>query len=144
MVEQKLGEDEALAWLLHTSRQGPGGAPFRWSWVSPNAPENVWDVRAVDLDRLLGGPAGRGSALLAVNLPGGAEQTSLLTVTDLAVSAEVSRFGSLVWVTHLSSGAPVSGASVAVRGIGKGELFTATTDSEGLAAFPRRRMDRWT
>jgi uncharacterized protein YfaS (alpha-2-macroglobulin family) len=136
LFEQRLGEDDALAWLLHASGQGPSGVPFRWTWVSPNSPENVWAVRDVDLDRLLGGPAARGAALLAVDLPGSSEQSNLLTVTDLAVGAEVSRFGSLVWVTHLSSGAPVSGASVSVRGIGKGELFAATTDASGLASFP--------
>ena len=104
---------------------------------SPNVPENVRDVRTIDLDRLLGGPGNRGAALLAVDPHDGLPQrSSLLTVTDLGVSAEVSRFGSLVWVTHLSTGAPVAGASVSLQGVAKSDLATATTDSYGLATFP--------
>ena len=137
---QKLGETDALAWLEHKWAERPGNPGFRWSWVSPNAHENVRDVRFVDLDLLLGGAGARGSALLAVDLPGEEpQQTSLLTVTDLGVSAEVSRFGSLVWVTHLSSGEPVAGAIVTLEGASKkasDPVLSATTDADGLAAFP--------
>ncbi len=137
LFEQALGQDETLAWLEHTGSDGPAGTPWRWTWISPNVPENVRDVRTIDLDRLLGGPGSRGAALLAVDPHDGSSmRSSLLTVTDLGVSAEVSRFGSLVWVTHLSTGAPVAGASVSLQGVAKADLATATTDSYGLATFP--------
>jgi len=137
LFDQKLDEDEALAWLEQRGGRGPGGVPFRWSWVSPNAPENVWDVRSIDLDALLGGPGRRGAALLAIDRPGeSSDRSTLLTVTDLAVSADVSRFGSLVWITRLSTGAPVGGAVVAVRGLGKADVAPVTTGPDGLASFP--------
>jgi len=134
MSAEKVGEDETLAWL----ERGQGdGKDWRWSWVSPNRPENVRDVRPLDLDALLGGPSSRGTALVGVFMPGtGTVRDKLLTVTDLAVSAEVSRFGSSVWVTHLSSGLPVAGATVALRGVDTRDLVTVTTDPSGLAAVP--------
>ena len=46
----------------------------------------------------------------------------------------MSRYGSMVWVTHLSTGEPVAGATVSLRKPGKPELYTATTGVEGLAS----------
>ncbi len=57
-------------------------------------------------------------------------------ITDLAAHAKLGATGSVVWVTSLSTGKPVSGATVAVyseAGDKKGEW---TTDADGLARFP--------
>jgi len=90
MAASRVREDDALAWLDRTARaSGADAPPWRWTWVNPGAPENVRSVRDVDLDGLLGGPGSRGSALLAVALPGsmGEPRSELVTVTDLAISA---------------------------------------------------------
>jgi len=147
-VAAKMREEEALSWLAGAMRgSGPGGAGWRWEWFSPNAKENTRAVRQIDLDQLLGGPGSRGAALVAVTVPGDGANPSrseLLTVTDLAVSAKLSRYGTLVWITHLSTGAPVPNATVAVRKPGArsgGELFSGTTDARGLVAIPSERFD---
>jgi uncharacterized protein YfaS (alpha-2-macroglobulin family) len=151
MTASKLREDEVLQWLDKASNgagdTGNGSAPPRtWTWVNPGAPENVRAVQTIDLDALLGGPSARagarGAALLAVALPGnmGDPTASLVTVTDLAVTAKLSRYGGLVWVTKLSDGAPVANASVAIRKAGKPELYATTTDGSGLATIPSERF----
>ncbi len=142
MTAAKLREEEALAWLDRgTPRSGDGPEGWGWTWVSPGAPENVRGVRTVDLDALIGGPGARGAALLSVGLPGrmGAPTSAVVTVTDLAVTAKLSRYGGLVWVTRLSDGAPVPNATVAVRKANKPELFATTTDAMGLATLPTDR-----
>jgi uncharacterized protein YfaS (alpha-2-macroglobulin family) len=142
MTASRLREQEALAWLDHTARQaGDDASSWQWTWVNPGAPENVRAVRTVDLDTLLGGPGARGAALLAVALPGkmGEPDATLVTVTDLAVSAKLSRYGGLVWVTHLSDGTPVANAAVSIRKANKPDLFATTTDAVGLATIPADR-----
>ena len=71
----------------------------------------------------------------------GAPTSAVLTVTDLAVTAKLSRYGGLVWVTRLSDGAPVPSAAVTVRKPNKPELFATTTDSNGLAIIPADRYN---
>ncbi|HEX4445214.1 MAG TPA: Ig-like domain-containing protein, partial [Polyangiaceae bacterium] len=103
MVASKLREEEALAWLDRSAKSaGDDGSvwpatqpPPAWTWVNPGSAENVRAVRTVDLDALLGGPGAHGAALLAVALPGamGDPSSTLLTVTDLAVTAKLSRYG---------------------------------------------------
>ena len=39
----------------------------------------------------------------------------VIQITDLGISAKVSREGTVVWVTHLSTGAPAAGATVEIR-----------------------------
>ena len=59
----------------------------------------------------------------------------LLQVTDLAISAKLSRHGSLVWVTRLSDGAPVSGAKVELHRPGSAAK-TYEADARGIALIP--------
>jgi alpha-2-macroglobulin len=144
MTASRVREDEALAWLDRAARANGGDTPpWRWTWVNPGVPENVRSVRDVDLDALLGGAGSRGAALLAVALPGnmGEPKSELVTVTDLAVSAKMSRYGGLVWVTRLSSGAPVEGAEISIRKPHTPELYATRTDASGLATVP---ADRYT
>ncbi|MBI3203583.1 MAG: Ig-like domain-containing protein [Myxococcales bacterium] len=59
----------------------------------------------------------------------------LLQVTDLALSAKLSRHGSLVWVTRLSDGAPVAGAKVELHRRGAA-MKSYETDGRGIATVP--------
>ncbi len=78
---------------------------------APNAPARS-GVRPEDV---LGGKDKRGALAIGiayVERPGTRDQrkagrTAIVQVTDLAISAKVSPHGSVVWVTRLSSGAPV-------------------------------------
>jgi uncharacterized protein YfaS (alpha-2-macroglobulin family) len=133
-----LVEADAVRWLAGEDRDGPHGDGWRWDWISPGVPENVRSVRTVDLDALLRATPGARMALVGLAIPGVGEspQTAALGVTDLAVTARVSRYGSLLWVTRLSTGAPVGGAAVVLRTL-KRELFSTTTDPQGIAIVPQ-------
>ncbi len=116
------------------------------AWKSPNAAENERAVDFLDLDAALAPRKGRGPALVVLTPPGmpadGRGRTeSFVTVTDLGVSAKMSPYGGLVWVTQLSTGKPAKGASVAVRTTKDGEVFQATTDADGLAPVPIEKFD---
>ena len=129
---------DALLWLSKADADtGPTGGPWRWDWIAPGVPDNVRSVRSVDIDGLLGKTPGARAALIGVAVPGQAERpdTAYVGVTDLGVTARMSRYGSLVWVTRLSNGAPVASAQVAVR-TAKRELFATTTDAQGVAHIP--------
>jgi alpha-2-macroglobulin len=134
-----LQEQDALRWLAKTDPSGGlTGGGWRWDWISPGVPENVRSVRTLDLDALLASTKGARVALVALAIPGSEQprSTAMLDVTDLGVTAKLSRFGSLVWVTRLSTGAPVSGAIVALRNA-KRELFSAATDAGGVVRVPQ-------
>ncbi len=59
----------------------------------------------------------------------------LLQVTDLGLTAKVSRSGSVVWVTRLSTGEPVSGAEVE-RLSPSGSTGVFVTDADGIVRLP--------
>jgi alpha-2-macroglobulin len=62
---------------------------------------------------------------------------ALVRITDLAVTAKYSPHTSLIWVTSLSSGKPVSGAAVSIwREKGSSAIWSGTTDASGLAVAP--------
>jgi len=116
LFAQKMRPEDALAWLNNRRRRPYD--PLRWTWVSPGVPENTRAVKDIDLDALLGGSNARGAALLAVASPGAADspqQSELLTVTDIGISAAMSSYGSMVWVTRLSTGQPLPNAVVSVQ-----------------------------
>lgn len=112
--------------------------------VSLGAAKNVAAIKNVSADALLG-PKGKGLMFVATSRPASASRRSVLdtrhaTVTDLAISAKLSRFGSLVLVSRLSDGKPVSGATVAVREEGGRELLAVPTDGRGIAMLPADRF----
>ena len=116
------------------------------TWRTTQADTNQRAVDFIDLDAALAPRKGRGPALVVLTPPG-AQSTNngrteaFVTVTDLGVTAKMSPFGSLVWVTQLSSGKPVSGASVAIRTVKNGEVFQGTTDAQGLLLVPMESFD---
>lgn len=143
-----LTEAQATAWTLDkgttaafVSRNGLAA-----TWISPRSETNVRAVDFIDLDSVLAPKKGRGPALLVLAAPGTIGDSynhteQLVSVTDLGVTAKLSPYGGLVWVTSLASGKPVSGATVAIRTTKGGEVFQASTDSNGVAIVPIDKFD---
>lgn len=139
MVTRKLDPRETKQWLAGTATSPSGflSGGFRFAWQTSDPAANVRVVRSIDLDALLA-PTHRGVALLALGTPA---QTSplreqLVSLTDLAITAKMSKFGSLVWVTSLATGKPVAGAQVAVGLVKKQDARTFVTDDQGVALVP--------
>jgi uncharacterized protein YfaS (alpha-2-macroglobulin family) len=141
MASAKIRQEDVLSWIARTDASGHG-LQWPWTWVSPGVAQNVRDVRTVDLDALLGGPGSHGAAFLATALPGSMQSPDahVVSVTDLAISARLSRYGALVWVTRLSTGAPVPDATVSIEKLGKPPLYTSTTNADGMLAIA---SDQW-
>jgi uncharacterized protein YfaS (alpha-2-macroglobulin family) len=137
----RIAEAQALAWLGGTSvGDFLQRNHIQTDFITQAEAENVRSVRTVDLDALLGKP-GRGVALVAFGVPGEAARSTMVRVTDLGVTAKASRLGSLVWVTSLATGKPVTGATVSLRTPEKGEVLALKTDDQGMAEIPADRFD---
>jgi uncharacterized protein YfaS (alpha-2-macroglobulin family) len=110
--------------------------------ITPVGPRNRVISHPVDPDDVLGAKK-RGPMAIGVRYterPGTRSerpttQRSIVQVTDLAISAKVSMHGTLVWVTRLSTGAPVAGASVSIRGSGSTTALFRS-DAQGLVTIP--------
>jgi uncharacterized protein YfaS (alpha-2-macroglobulin family) len=141
MAAARIRQEDVLSWIARADASGHA-MQWPWTWVTPSAPENVRAVRTVDLDALLGGTGSHGSALLATAMPGSMQSpdSHVVSITDLAISARVSRYGTLVWVTRLSTGAPVADATVTIEALGKAPLFSGTTNADGVLTIP---ADQW-
>ena len=113
-----------------------------WNWITPSVPRNIRYVQHLDLSSLLAGSP-RGAALM-ITVAGLGELSSpvqsLINLTDLGMSARISRFGSLVWVTRLSSGSPVAQASVIVYADNGDIVCADQTDAQGLATFSAQQL----
>lgn len=76
--------------------------------------------RALDLEQLLASTQGRGALALGLRYRDQrgepVERARLLQVTNLAITAKLSRYGTRVWVTRLDTAEPVPGATVRVLG----------------------------
>lgn len=88
-----------------------------------------------ELPTALRSPSDPGLFAVATRAAGLADDVRILSVTDLGLSTKWSPFGGLVWVTQLSSGAPVANASVSLRRRGS-EVYATTTNGEGIATIP--------
>ncbi len=62
---------------------------------------------------------------------------ALVQVTDLAVHAKVGAESGIVWVTGVNDGQPRRGASITLSDSRGAVLARATSDSTGIARFPR-------
>ena len=136
--------DEPQVAALQTFENGPSDRAFdrlaklagvKLERVTPGAPRNTSVAKQVPIETLLADRGGRGAFVVATE-----NETKLGSVTDLALTGKMSRFGSLVWVTRLSDGKPVAGATVSVRGK-DGVVFEGATDGDGLAAIPADRYE---
>lgn len=115
--------------------------------VRPNAAVNVLAKELVDPAAVLPGahrgPMAVGTRWVEREAKQGRRPESerigsdvrLLQVSDLAISAKLSRHGSLVWVTRLSDGAPVAGAKVELHRRGS-PAKSYDADARGIALIP--------
>jgi len=60
----------------------------------------------------------------------------LANVTDLGVLLEVGTSSGLVWVTSIASGTPIGGAAVAIYTPAGKQVYSGTSDGDGLARIP--------
>ncbi len=114
------------------------------STLRPNTPPNQDKVLPINLDPALRG-ARRGIVAIDLRRPrvtGDYSEpidTALVRITDLGLTVKESPRGLLAWVTSLKSGRPVAGARVRVFH-GKTELWSGSTDADGLALAPEQVM----
>jgi uncharacterized protein YfaS (alpha-2-macroglobulin family) len=78
-----------------------------------------------------------------VQAPGDTEWTtvgrrSILTWTDVAATARLTRDDGVVWVTRISNGDPVPGARVAISDTRSGTSWEGRTGADGLVRTPGR------
>ncbi len=118
--------------------------------VQPRGPKNERAFKEVSLDEVLAKAKGRGAALVGIRVPehrpdrgeeGPATDVRVVSVTDLGITGRMSRFGSVVWVSRLSDGKPVAGATVAVRREEGGEIFHTKTDDHGIALISAKQYE---
>lgn len=108
--------------------------------IEPRAAKNQIDRLLLDSDKVLGA-GGRGALAIGARYAkaagdwGSSEAVKVINLSDLAISAKLSRFGSLVWVTERATNGAVAGAEVALHVPGRPER-KYTTDSDGLARLP--------
>ena len=113
--------------------------------VRATAAANIQWVKRLDLESVIKRTraSGRGPVVFSVRAPsvrrGGDPRLHVLSVTDLGITAKMSRFGSIAWVTRLSDGKAVPGAVVSVRGRDGAEIFATKTDAGGVAVIPKER-----
>ena len=143
-----LREDQIVALADSRGQRTPFEALLRTDKVKtrkigPGAAVNTAARHTVKTEEALG-KEGRGPLEIGIRYtdrPGTRwarvlESTQIAQVSDLAISAKVSPEGSLVWVTRLSSGAPVAGAKVNIRWIDGQLPAEHTTDKDGLVKIP--------
>jgi len=149
LLTAALSPQDLLSWR-EAQRPGPGNLKdLAWlssfkktlvQHVSPRAAKNQIFKLNVDAAKLLG-PSGRGALAIGArytpdkddwNAPVGMK---VLNLSDLGISAKLSRFGSLVWVTDRTSNTPVAGAGVELVMPGRPSR-SYTTDSDGIAHVP--------
>ncbi len=103
----------------------------RWSPLAPGA--------------LVPGPRDAGLFVVQLDSPEippaerperGAYRRVLVQVTDLAVHAKVGPESGLAWVTSVTQGTPVEGASVEMLAFDGTPFFRGTTDRDGLLRLP--------
>jgi hypothetical protein len=103
-------------------------------------PRNESRVHALELSKVLGKDATRGFTLVNVNSPDleykseGSRQ--VVQVTDLAAHIKIAPRSSLVWVTRMSTGAPVADCDVSVLDENGASLWAGKTTAEGFADVP--------
>lgn len=130
-----------------------------WTQVAANARTHRLPVRSPQDRQMITGvriptaAPGSGRTLYAVRIthagaaaprPDGHERPTiaLVQVTDLGVNAKIGAESGVVWVTGVSDGAPRRGAAVTLSDAHGRVLARSTTDSTGLAHFPRLALPR--
>jgi uncharacterized protein YfaS (alpha-2-macroglobulin family) len=149
LLTAALSPQDLLAWQS-ALKPGPGNkTDIDWlssfkgaavQRVSSRAARNQIDRMLVDAAKVLGG-RGRGALAIGAryspdksdwNAP---PQMKVLNLSDLGITAKLSRFGSLVWITDRTTNLPVSGAQVELV-MPERPSHIYTTDSDGLTQIP--------
>jgi uncharacterized protein YfaS (alpha-2-macroglobulin family) len=149
LLTAALSPQDLLTWNERSHRGGEPKLDANWlaslagvrvQRVTPSAPKNQIEKLLVDAGKVLG-TSGRGA--LAIGARYSARQgdygvppsLKVVNLSELGISAKLSKFGSLVWVTERTTNAPVAGAEVVLLVPKRGER-KYTTDAEGLARIP--------
>ncbi|MDI3282020.1 MG2 domain-containing protein [Polyangium sp. 15x6] len=114
------------------------------SKLASNAPLNKASRHAVKTEEALGGKDARGALALGIRYtgwPGSNHQravtnTAVAKVSDLAVTGKLSARGSLLWISRLSSAAPVKGAEVTIQTPGESPIGPFRSDDSGFIKLP--------
>ncbi|NLE85426.1 MAG: hypothetical protein GX607_03405 [Myxococcales bacterium] len=116
-------------------RAQPGA---RLRQVDTSQHRNRVATESIDPQVVLAAQGGRGTMAIATRRQTGKSPehtTELVQVTDLAITAKLSRQGSLVWVTKLSTAEPVAGAEVRVLRSDASPSPAVLTDARGFATL---------
>ncbi|MCK4294774.1 MAG: hypothetical protein KAY65_16350 [Planctomycetes bacterium] len=97
--------------------------------LPPGKPQKL----VLDLQDLLPAPTGIYRIRANATNMRWAGDSALVTITDLALTAKAESGGSLVWVTSLRTGEPVSDAEVKALTFNNQTLTSARTDENGIA-----------
>jgi len=148
VVTAKLNEESVQRFLatsfltFHQVAELPGAVSTK---VHPTAAVNSTAVHPIRTEEILGGPTQQGPLAVAFRYdpaPGTPDsepisEARVIQVTSLGVVRKTSAAGSVVWITRLSDGSPVSGAEVCVRKPGgrPRDDTVYRTDPDGLATI---------
>ena len=99
--------------------------------------DNQLIIHPIALGPALAPQSARGAAWVGWRAAGLPLESHVLQVTDLALTAKLSAQGSFVWVTRLSSGQPVAGASVELVGRQPKLAKSYTANASGVASIPK-------
>jgi len=135
-----LGRDDVLRRLANPALEGPAAA---WRPLT-TPPRNAWTWSDVRIEDLLGKTDLRGPILLRTTGsvgPDAAPRTNAreVQITDLALSTRAAHDSVLVWLTRLSTGASLAGATVELRRFGAiadAPIASVITGADGLASLP--------
>ncbi len=107
--------------------------------IAPHAAKNQIERTLLDPAQLL--PGGRGALAIGARYEADSDDweapanLKVVNLSELALSAKLSRFGSQAWVTERGSNAPVAGAEIVLAVPGRPD-HVYTTRSDGLAEIP--------
>ena len=146
LLSAPVDESKVMSLLSLTSDQAQfdvaRGLPgARFERVVPAAPRNVTAQKNVPIDPLLS--KGRGTFAVGISRNVGQHvyrSVDVVSVTDLAITARISRFGSIAYVSRLSDGKPVPKAVVTARSSSGADVAQATTDANGFVIFPHDKL----
>lgn len=126
-------EEAQLARALATWKT-PDTPPTRRFDLASSAPRNVLGWEPIDVR----GSIGRETGLFFVRVQGPHRYrpTAMGQITDLAVHAKFGETSGLAWVTRLSSGASVAGASLRLYDRDGNVVWRGATGDDGLATLP--------
>lgn len=111
--------------------------------LAPNAAKNATSRFTIKMDDVLGKDA-RGAVAMGIRYTGwpGSDHarvmgsTAVAKVTDLAITGKISRRGSLLWISRLSNGEPLSGADVTIERPGNAPIGPFRSDASGFVTLP--------